>query len=58
MIRTAIVGLGNCASSLVQSIQYCRHNGEAAIGVPFPVLGGYKPTDIEIVAATEEVFNV
>ncbi len=51
MIRTAIVGLGNCASSLVQSIHYCRKNGDAAIGVPFPVLGGYKPADIEIVAA-------
>ena len=51
MIRTAIVGLGNCASSLVQSIHYCRKNGDAAIGVPFPVLGGYKPSDIEIVAA-------
>ncbi|MBL8791370.1 MAG: inositol-3-phosphate synthase [Rhizobiales bacterium] len=51
MIRTAIVGLGNCASSLVQSIHYCRKNGDAAIGVPFPILGGYKPSDIEIVAA-------
>ena len=34
MIRTAIVGLGNCASSLVQSIHYCRSMGDAAIGVP------------------------
>lgn len=51
MIRTAIVGLGNCASSLVQSIHYCRSHGDAAIGVPFPLLGGYTPADIEIVAA-------
>ncbi len=50
-IRTAIVGLGNCASSLVQGVAYCRAEGEAAIGVPFPVLGGWRPGDIEIVAA-------
>ncbi|MCA1298147.1 inositol-3-phosphate synthase [Stappia indica] len=50
-IRTAIVGAGNCASSLVQGVAYCREKGEDAIGVPFPVLGGYKPSDVEIVAA-------
>ena len=51
MIRTAIAGLGNCASSLVQGIAYCRALGEEAIGLPNPVLGGYKAEDIEIVAA-------
>lgn len=51
MIRTAIVGLGNCASSLVQGIHYCRAHPDNAIGLPFPVLGGYRPSDIEIVAA-------
>lgn len=51
MIRTAIVGLGNCASSLVQGIHYCRKHGENAVGLPFPLLGGYKASDIEIVAA-------
>lgn len=50
-IRTAIVGLGNCASSLVQGVAYCRAVGDAAVGVPFPVLGGYRPGDVEIVAA-------
>ncbi|NLH80555.1 MAG: inositol-3-phosphate synthase [Phyllobacteriaceae bacterium] len=50
-IRTAIVGLGNCASSLVQGVAYCRALGEAAIGVPLPVLGGWRPEDVEIVAA-------
>mgnify|MGYP000952135903 CR=1 FL=1 len=34
-IRTAIVGLGNCASSLVQGISYCRALGDEAIGVLF-----------------------
>ena len=51
MIRTAIVGLGNCASSLIQGIYYCRSNPDNAIGLPFPILGGYRASDIEIVAA-------
>lgn len=51
MIRTVVVGLGNCASSLVQGIHYCRKHGEDAVAVPFPVLGGYRPGDIEIVGA-------
>ena len=50
-IRTAIVGLGNCASSLVQGISYCRALGDEAIGVQFPDLGGYTPGDVTIVAA-------
>lgn len=50
-IRTAIVGLGNCASSLVQGISYCRALGDEAIGVQFPNLGGYTPGDVTIVAA-------
>lgn len=51
MIRLAIVGVGNCASSLVQGVHYCREHGEQAAGVPLPVLGGYRPSDVEIVAA-------
>lgn len=51
MIRLAIVGLGNCASSLVQGISYCREHGDDAIGVLLPDLGGHAPGDIEIVAA-------
>lgn len=49
-IRTAIAGIGNCASSLVQSISYCQAKGDAAVGVSFPTLGGYRPQDIQIVA--------
>ena len=51
MIHTAIVGLGNCASSLIQGIYYCRSKPDDAVGLPFPVLGGYRASDIEIVAA-------
>ena len=49
-IRTAIAGVGNCASSLVQAISYCSEKGADAVGVSFPELGGLKPQDIEIVA--------
>lgn len=53
LIRTAIIGVGNCASSLVQGISYCRQLGDDAQGVLFPDLGGYRPQDIEIVMALD-----
>ncbi|MBN2124088.1 MAG: inositol-3-phosphate synthase, partial [Deltaproteobacteria bacterium] len=51
-IRIAIAGIGNCASALVQGIEYYRHKGpEEAIGFMHWDIGGYGPGDIEIVAA-------
>jgi myo-inositol-1-phosphate synthase len=51
-IRIAVVGLGNCASSLLQGIEYYRHKKAAdAIGLMHWTIGGYKPSDIEVVAA-------
>ncbi len=54
-IRVAIFGVGNCASSLIQGIEYYRHLPEAerhkAVGLMHYDLGGYKPGDIETVAA-------
>ncbi len=50
-IRLAIVGVGNCASSLVQAIAYCRAHGPDAVGVSYRDAGGYVPEDIEVVAA-------
>lgn len=50
LIRTAIVGVGNCASSLIQGVSYCRAHGDKAIGVSFPDLAGYVPGDVELVA--------
>jgi myo-inositol-1-phosphate synthase len=53
-IRIAVAGVGNCASSLIQGIEYCRHNGERKItGLMHPEIGGYKPDDIEVVAAID-----
>ena len=51
-IRIAIVGVGNCASSLVQGVEYYRGKSlEDAIGLMHWEIGGYRPFDIAIVAA-------
>ena len=55
-IRIAIVGVGNCASSLVQGIHYYEQvfaSGEEVIGLAHPVLGGFAPSDIRVVAAID-----
>ena len=51
-IKIAIVGVGNCASSLIQGIEYyaSKQDGQAS-GLMHWELGGYRPQDIEIVAA-------
>lgn len=51
-IKIGIVGVGNCASSLIQGIQYYRDkNPDDAIGLMHWTLGGYRPFDIEVAAA-------
>ncbi len=53
-IRIAIVGVGNCASSLIQGINFYRGatsgNG-SLVGLMHRQIGSYKPEDIEVVAA-------
>ena len=52
-IRVAIIGVGNCASSLVQGIEYYKAVKESDFipGVMHVNLGGYHVRDIEFVAA-------
>lgn len=51
-IKIAIVGVGNCASSLIQGIEYYKDKHESdAMGLMHWDIGGYKPSDIEVVAA-------
>lgn len=51
-IKIAIAGVGNCASSLIQGISfYSKKPPEEWIGLMHPEIGGYKPEDIEVVAA-------
>ncbi len=51
-IRIAIAGVGNCASSLVQGLQYYTTEApENSIGLMHREIGGYKPSDISVKAA-------
>jgi myo-inositol-1-phosphate synthase len=52
-VRVAIIGVGNCASALVQGIEYYRHAPEDAFvpGLMRPRLGEYHVGDIEFSAA-------
>jgi myo-inositol-1-phosphate synthase len=52
-VRVAIVGVGNCASSLVQGVQYYRNAdpAERVPGLMHVELGGYHVRDLEFVAA-------
>jgi myo-inositol-1-phosphate synthase len=50
-IKIAIAGIGNCASSLIQGIEYYKVEDKEPIGLMHREIGGYKPGDIEVVAA-------
>ena len=55
-IRIAIAGIGNCASSLIQGINYYREiftNGGEVVGLAHPTVGNYAPGDIKVVAAID-----
>jgi len=52
MIKLAVVGVGNCASALIQGIFYYRKNNLKDVsGLMYDDIGGYKPYDIQVVAA-------
>jgi myo-inositol-1-phosphate synthase len=51
-IRIAIAGIGNCASSLLQGIEYYReHDPRSSAGVLHAEIGGYRIQDVRPVAA-------
>jgi myo-inositol-1-phosphate synthase len=51
-IKIGIIGVGNCASSLLQGMEYYEHKTEQnAIGLMHWSVGGYKPSDIEVASA-------
>lgn len=52
-IKLAIVGVGNCASSLIQGIEYYKDAADDAFipGLMHANFGGYHVRDIEVVAA-------
>lgn len=54
-IRIAIAGVGNCASSLLQGIEFYRRGmaseEDRSLGLMHYTLGGYRPEHLEVVAA-------
>src|SRR5712692_8846277 len=52
-IRVAIVGVGNCASSLLQGLEHYKRAtaGDKSFGLMHYDLGGYRPGDIEVACA-------
>ena len=50
-IKIAIAGIGNCASSLLQGIEYYRNDPSEDLGLMHRDLGGFGPEDIRVVAA-------
>lgn len=51
-IKVGIIGVGNCASALVQGVTYyTKHKDKKVNGIMFNDIGGYFPTDIEFVCA-------
>lgn len=54
-VRVAIIGVGNCASSLVQGVHYYQDAAVDAFvpGVMHSILGGYHIGDIEFSAAID-----
>lgn len=56
-VRVAIIGVGNCASSMVQGVQYYRDaaDDEEIPGLMHAKIGGYHVRDIEFSAAFDVV---
>jgi myo-inositol-1-phosphate synthase len=56
-VRVALVGVGNCANSLLQGVVYYRDAdpGDSVPGLMHVDLGGYHISDIEFVAAFDVV---
>ena len=51
--KIALIGVGNCASALIQGLQYYSKSDQktALTGLRNPTLGGLTPKDIQVVAA-------
>ncbi len=56
-VRVGIIGVGNCASSLIQGVQYYKEvrDEDSVPGLMHTNLGGYRIRDIEFTAAFDVV---
>lgn len=52
-IKVGIIGLGNCASSLIQGVHYYKDENKEEIGLMHKYIGGYGLADIDIVMAID-----
>ena len=52
-IKVALVGVGNCASSLVQGVHHYADPARPATGLIHVEIGGYGPADLEFVLAID-----
>ncbi|ADM28082.1 Myo-inositol-1-phosphate synthase [Ignisphaera aggregans DSM 17230] len=52
MIRIGIIGVGNIASMLIQSIEYYKNN-HGIPGIIHEIIGGYKVGDLDVVYAID-----
>lgn len=50
-IKVALVGIGNCASSLVQGVSFYSKSESTTVGLMHPNFAGYNVSDIEFVVA-------
>jgi len=52
-IKIALIGVGNCTSAFIQGLQYYGkfEKDEEYTGLRNPILGGFHPKDIQVVAA-------
>ena len=50
-IKVALAGVGNCASAFIQGLRYYSMFTEKPVGLRNPQLGGFTPSDIQVVAA-------
>jgi myo-inositol-1-phosphate synthase len=49
MIKVAIIGIGNCASALIQGIAVAKAKDKELTGLTYKEIGGYKPEHIDVV---------
>jgi myo-inositol-1-phosphate synthase len=49
-IKLGIIGVGNCASGLIQGVQYYRQNEEIRTGLIHNQIGKYSAVDLEFVS--------
>lgn len=48
-IKVAVVGVGNCSSSLIQGAQFYTDRPTDEVGLMYPEIGGYRASDLEFV---------